>query len=161
MPNIAVVLKEEIARLARKELRAEVEPLRKAITALKQDATASKKRIKELETELRQVKKLTQKGAVVGSSDIDEGTVRGARFSAKGLASNRRRLGLSAEDFALLAGATAQSIYAWERGSATPRSDSIAAIAGLRGIGKREVAQRLGALKAEAARAPVGTSSKK
>lgn len=163
MPNIAVVLKEEIARLARKELRAEVEPLRKALTALKQDAAASKKRIKELETELRQVKKLTQKGAVVGSSDsdIDGSPVRGARFSAKGLASNRRRLGLSAEDFALLVGSTAQSIYAWERGSATPRSDSIAAIAGLRGIGKREVAERLGTLKAEAARAAVGTGSKK
>lgn len=160
MPNIASVLKEEVARLARKELRAELEPLRKAVAALKQDSAASKKRIKDLEAELRQYRKQVQKGSVAASSDADAGTARGFRFSAKGLASNRHRLGLSADDFALLVGTTAQSIYAWERGT-TPRSDSLAAIASLRGIGKREAAKRLIALRADAAGSAASTKSTK
>lgn len=151
MPNIAVVLKEEIARLARKELRAEVEPLRKAVAALRQDGAASKKRIKELEAELRQYRKQAHKRSAAAIANVEAGTAaQGVRFSAKGLASNRRRLGLSAEDFALLAGTTPQSIYAWEKGT-TPRADGLAAIASLRGIGKREAAERLSALKSGAA----------
>jgi DNA-binding transcriptional regulator YiaG len=65
------------------------------------------------------------------------------RFRASGLASNRKRLGLSAELFGKLVGATGQSVYAWEAGKTVPRGRSLAAIASLRGIGKKEVAKRL------------------
>jgi DNA-binding transcriptional regulator YiaG len=63
------------------------------------------------------------------------------------MAANRKRLGLSAADFGLLVGATGQSIYAWETGKAKPRPKALAAIAALRGIGKREVDARLAGLK--------------
>lgn len=69
------------------------------------------------------------------------------RFSAKGMAANRRRLELSAEDFGLLVGTSGQTIYAWESGKTQPRPGHIAAIAALRGIGKREVTARLAELK--------------
>ncbi len=74
-------------------------------------------------------------------------TAESFRFRASGMASNRKRLGLSAADFGLLVGASGQSVYAWEQGKARPRGKSLAAIAALRGIGKREVAERLAALK--------------
>jgi len=64
------------------------------------------------------------------------------------MASNRKRLGLSAADFALLVGATGQSVYAWEAGKAKPRGEMLKAIAALRHVGKREVAARLAELKA-------------
>jgi len=76
--------------------------------------------------------------------DAEEG---GHRFRAAGLASNRQRLGLSAADYGLLVGTTGQSIYAWEQGRAKPRAKNLAAIAALRGIGKKEVAAKLGVLK--------------
>ena len=63
------------------------------------------------------------------------------------MAANRKRLGLSAADFGLLVGATGQSIYAWETGKTKPRPQALAAIAALRGIGKREVEARLASLK--------------
>ena len=69
------------------------------------------------------------------------------RFRASGMASNRKRLGLSAADFGLLVGASGQSIYAWEQVKARPRGKNLAAIAALRGVGKREVVERLAALK--------------
>jgi hypothetical protein len=38
-------------------------------------------------------------------------------------------------------------VYSWERGKSKPRAANLVAIAALRGIGKREVATRLDALK--------------
>ena len=64
------------------------------------------------------------------------------------MAANRKRLGLSAADFGLLVGATGQSVYAWESGKAKPRSEALAAIAALRGIGKLEAEAGLAAVKA-------------
>lgn len=63
-------------------------------------------------------------------------------------ASNRKRLGLSAAQFALLIGTTQQSIFGWESGKTQPRAKFLPAIAELRGVGKREVAERLAKLEA-------------
>ena len=65
------------------------------------------------------------------------------------MAENRKRLGLSAADFGLLVGATGQSIYKWETGKAKPGPQALAAIASLRGIGRREVEARLEKLKGQ------------
>lgn len=149
MPNLASVLKSEVARLARKELRAETEALKKTVSSQRAELVALKRRMQELEKVVRAVGKAKEKPAAgprvsaARESTADEGV----RFSAKGMASNRRRLGLSAADFGLLVGATGQSVYQWEAGKSKPRAKSLGAIAGLRGIGKKEVAARLAALK--------------
>jgi predicted transcriptional regulator len=65
------------------------------------------------------------------------------RFVAKGLRSQRVRLGLSASDVGTLVGVSAQSIYNWESGDTRPRDEQIARLAVLRGLGKREVQARL------------------
>ena len=69
------------------------------------------------------------------------------RFSAKGFASLRRRLGVSAREFGLLVGASAQSIYNWDVGKTRPRARHLAAVAVLRGMGKHEVTKRLASLR--------------
>ncbi len=65
------------------------------------------------------------------------------RFTAKGLRSQRKRLGLSAAEYAKLVGVTSQAIYQWERETAHPRKKQIAILAALRGIGKKEALARL------------------
>lgn len=85
------------------------------------------------------------KAALRASGDDEDGGQ--FRFRAAGMASNRKRLGLSAADFGLLVGASGQSVYAWETGKSRPRAQNLAAIAALRGVGKKEVASRLAALK--------------
>jgi DNA-binding XRE family transcriptional regulator len=146
MPNIASVLKAEIVRLARKELRSEVDSIRRALAAARAESAALKRRVSELERSLRQSAR-TARARPPSSSPVVEGN--GAdtyRFRASGMASNRKRLGLSAADFGLLVGASGQSVYAWEQGKARPRGKNLAAIAALRGIGKRGVVERLAAL---------------
>lgn len=68
------------------------------------------------------------------------------RFSAKGFAKHRQRLGLSAQDFGSLIGASALSVYKWEKGEVRPRDKHVQAIAAIRMLGKREAAARLAAL---------------
>lgn len=146
MPNIAVVLKGEIARIARKEIRAETEEFRKASAQYRSHIAALRRRVDQLERDLKRASKVHgAAGPATGASQEDEtqGKAAARRFSATRLAAQRRKLGLSAADFAALLGVSGQSVYKWEHGEARPRARQIEAIAALRGIGKREAAQRL------------------
>ena len=147
MPNIATILKAEIARVARKELRAQTDSLKKALAASRSEIAALKKRVQELESGMKRVSAAARKATPAVTVDAASEESSGLRFRAAGMAANRKRLGLSAADFGLLVGTTGQSIYAWETGKSKPRSQNLAAIAALRGIGKTEVSAKLEALK--------------
>jgi DNA-binding transcriptional regulator YiaG len=142
MPNIASVLKDEIARIARREVRRETESLKKAATTHRSEIAALKRRAQALEQALRRALK-RRDGAAEPASDGDERTL---RFRPKGLATLRERLGISARECGLLLGVSGQSIYLWESGRARPRGKHLEGIAALRKAGKREVAARLEAL---------------
>ena len=145
MPNFASVLKDEIARVARKELRAEVEPLKKALNICRKDMTSLKRRAVELEREVHRLRKEAAKGSKVSSPKTLETPNTRTRFSAKGLLAQRTRLGLSAEECGLLVGASGQSIYNWEAGKVRPRDRHIAAIAALKNLGKKSAISALSA----------------
>ena len=127
MPNIASVLKEEISRLARKELRDEITYVRKVLAAHRSEIAELKRRNADLERTIRHLQKSASQasGATVSSSSEEPGEK--LRFSAKGLATQRQRLGLSAADFGLLVGASGQSIYKWEEGAVRPRAKQLPA----------------------------------
>ena len=144
MANIASLLKSEISRVARKEVRAETLGLKKTAGLYRTEIAALKKRTLALEVELRRLGKAQAKAAP------DEAPARPAqnlRFTAKGLASQRRRLGLSAHDCGLLVGTSGQSIYNWEDGKARPRAKHLPAISALRTMGKKDAAAKLAALR--------------
>jgi len=145
MPNIASILKSEIGRVARKEVRGETLGLKKAVSAYRVEIAALKRRTQALEQELRRLGKATAKVVPVVAKEVSPQKL---RFSAKGLASQRKRLALSAEDCGLLAGASGQSIYNWEQGKARPQAKHVRAIASLRTMSKREAAARLVSLRA-------------
>ena len=67
------------------------------------------------------------------------------RFRVAGFANLRKKWGLSAAEMGQLLGVSAQSVYHWESGKSRPRAAQLAAIAAVRGLGKREVAARLAA----------------
>lgn len=154
MPNLASVLKCEVTRLARKELRQGLESLRKALAGRRTEIAALKRRIAELEKQVKDFKKKSGRGGApraTASADVQAAdTALGLRFRAAGVASNRKRLGLSAHDFGMLVGATGQSVYQWEHGNSKPRPQNLTTIAALRGLGKKEVAARLAEIKAGA-----------
>lgn len=144
MANIAVVLKDEITRLARRALKAELDALRKAGTSYRSDIAALKRRVADLEKGRKALERQVGAEAAPSKSTANgETPEKSLRFSAKRLRAQRKKIGFSAEDFARLLGVSAQSIYNWETGKATPRRQQLEAIASLRGIGKREALARL------------------
>ncbi len=158
MPNIASLFKDEIIRVARKEIRSEVANLRKAVTAHRSDIAALKRRALDLEKEIRGLLKSTPKTVSRVASD---GPQKPIRFSANGLASQRKRLALSADECGLLVGASGQSIYNWEAGKVRPRASHLAAIAALKTLGKKAVTARLSELRGTADKAaPSAPASK-
>jgi len=137
MPNIAVLLKSEISRLAKKAVRKEVAPLRKITAGYRREIAQLKRMLASLN---RTTKQLAKPRASAEVSTDHEPPI---RFVAKGLISLGKRLGLSADELARLLGVSMQSVYNWERKKTTPRKEQIAAIAELRGIGKKEAHERL------------------
>ncbi|OIQ98615.1 helix-turn-helix protein [mine drainage metagenome] len=135
MANIASVLKDEIVRLARKEIRTETAGFKKASVQYRSEIAALKRRVVTLEQQLSRLGKTTTKRDEIKAESITETKV---RFVAKGFKTLRQRLGLTAGEMGKLLGVSAQSIYSWEAGNSSPRKLQLAKIAMLRGMGKRE-----------------------
>ena len=144
MPNIATILKHEISRVARREVRGETQSLKKAAGAHRAEIAALKRRTHALEQQLRRLSRISAKLAPADENEASSDT---RRFSAKGLASQRKRLGLSAHDCGLLLGVSGQSIYNWEEGKARPRAKHLPAVAALRTLGKKAATAHLESLK--------------
>ncbi len=108
MSSIATLLKAEISRINRREIRTEVLPLRKASAAYRREIAALKREVQGLR---RQTSLLVKRTTTQAKAVDAEGSTSPLRFVAKGLRSLRTRLGLSAPDLARLLGVSDQSIY--------------------------------------------------
>ena len=143
MPNILPSLNEHIRRLARREIRAQTSSTKRATAHYRRDIAALKRLVKQMTSRLAYLEKHGGQGNVRGSAGTAEEPPANTRFRADGLRSHRSRLGLSAKDFGALVGVSALTIYNWEAGKARPRKKQLAALIGIRGIGKREAEKRL------------------
>ena len=146
MSNVASVLKEEISRISRKEIRRETSSLKKSSTTHRSEIAALKRRVQALERQLRRAGREGQSSPPPAANEdlVSPGT----RFSARSIAAQRKRLGLSAAECGLLIGASAQSIYNWEEGKARPRAQHLPAIFALRNLGRRQANEILETRKA-------------
>lgn len=144
MPNVGSVLREEITRLSRREVRKQTEHTKKISAQHRHHIAALNRKVIELQ---RKVAQLTRQVSGPQHSSVSASgngpTAPKIRFVANGLRSHRNRLGLSAGDFGKLIGVSANSVYAWESGVTTPRREQVAKIAQVRGMGRRAALQRL------------------
>ncbi len=149
MPNLAAVLKQEIARLARRESRSQMKGLRKASAQFRRDIARLKRDASGLSAEIARLKRGVGKAAAPQPSDSDAATV---RFRAQGVASHRKRLKISAAEYGKLVGVTGHTIYKWEHGASRPRRAQLTALASMRRVGRREALARLKQMRVPAAR---------
>ncbi|MCE5327945.1 MAG: helix-turn-helix domain-containing protein [Planctomycetaceae bacterium] len=145
MPNIMKVLKEEITRLARKEMKAGVVPLQKENARLKRVAASLKRRVSALERQSRILNRhVATSPAAKGS--VDEKTLDRMRVTGKMMSRLREKLGLTQAMFGKLMGVSGQQVYQYERksGSLRLRKETRAMLAKVRRMGKRDARQALG-----------------
>jgi len=145
MSNLASILKQEISRLARKEVRAAAEGTRKTIARLRADIATLKNRVKELESQIAHIQ---SHGANAPIPVLDKSAT--IRFSPKAIRAHRKRLGFSAEHYAKLLGVSMQTVYHWEQGKSRPRQAQLQRLAIVRQMGKREAGKQLAAAEAKA-----------
>lgn len=142
MPNIARMLKDEILRLARKELRSSVK-------TVKADCMALKAQVRDLRAQVAALEKsaAAKPGSVaaVASVPVKGQTPASMRFSSKTLRALRHRLGVSQKEMGKLVGLSAQAVYLWEckGGDLRLRNDTRQALLKLKAMGRREVAKLL------------------
>jgi DNA-binding transcriptional regulator YiaG len=142
VPNIASVLKEEISRIARKEMRGQLEPLRKAVAQQRRDIAALKREREALQREVRALKKRANAERKPAAA-TDDGSARQIRFSPVWLRNHREKLGLSQQQYGALVGVSGNTIWNWETGNALPRAAQRERLAAVRGIGKRAALEAL------------------
>ncbi|MEM1208523.1 MAG: helix-turn-helix domain-containing protein [Planctomycetota bacterium] len=144
MTTFAAAFKDEIRRLARKEIKEQTEAMRKQVTGYRAQIAAMKREMADQQRQIKALEKAVAKGdgSLVGNGEAEEAGQQ-IRFSPAGFASHRERLGLSAADMGRLLGVTGQSVYAWEQERSRPRRKQLEAIAEVRAMGKREAISRL------------------
>jgi DNA-binding transcriptional regulator YiaG len=140
MPNMATVIKDEIIRLARKEVRKEVEGLKSASARYRSEIAGLKRRVADLEKKHVRLEKAGPKKAT--PTVMGEETTQ-LRFSANRFIAQRQKLGVSAREMGALLGVSAQAIYIWEAGRSRPRQQQLAAIAALRKLSKKQAQAQL------------------
>jgi DNA-binding transcriptional regulator YiaG len=139
MPNLAQTLKQEISRIARKEVRDDIAALRKAVTAHRSEIAALKRTVKELGTQLRMAQKAVRRAAPVVVEHKDAGRPgRKPSFSAERLKAKRQALGMNQVQMAQLLGISSLSLWKWESGQVTPRPSMLERYFAAMKMGKRE-----------------------
>jgi len=147
MADLAGALKEEIRRLARKEIKAETGATKQAVAQYRREIASLKRQVAEQQKKIAFLEGQEKKR--IEEPQADEEAVESARFSPRSVAAQRKRLGLSAADYGKLVGVSPLTIYNWEKGKTRPRQEQLAALVAVRGIGKREALKRLELLEGE------------
>ena len=137
MANLAATLKSEISRVARKEVRAETDDLRKLVSAQRSAIAALKRELAELRKEIKQGN--SPKKPPAGNFDAAPNQDTKRRFSATRLAAHRKKTGLSAADYGALAGISDQSIYHYEQGKARPHADVVRRLSMLKELSQKQL----------------------
>jgi len=131
MGKMESALRDEIARLARKEIRTALAPV------LKQ--------LKELKDGQRTLRRATAKGvtpAKVKPANIElpsQGEADAARIGPRWIKALRKRNKISQQQLADLVGVSMSAVGSWEYGRAKPAGENKARLVALRKMGKRDV----------------------
>lgn len=139
MGKVETVIKSEIVRLARRELRKIAVPLGRDVRSLKSTISQLRKTVSALErfTALQRKE--------MGGKKLLEATpeeVKISRFSPRLIRSLRKKLRISQRELASLAGVTVGAIHQWESGMFKPSPKKKIVLVALRKLGRRD-ARRL------------------
>lgn len=148
MPNIAVLLKDELRRLARREIKANTSSTKGAVAQFRRDIARLKRQVRAQEKEIAVLKAQERKRLSQPQTQEDD-ELNGIRHSARSVRSQRKRLKLSAADFGKLVGVSGITVYNWEHGKGRPRQGRLAALVAVRKMGRREALATLATMTEE------------
>ena len=141
MAKLEAMLKDAIARGARRQARRVTLPLRREVFRLRRKVAELHGAVTTLRRSEAGWKRIMEAAPAV--PPVSEAEVKAARLSPRLVQSLRKRLGLSQMALARLVGVSAPAVTHWEAGESAPTGQNRAALVGLRKVGKREVKEML------------------
>jgi len=134
MPNLSQLLKAEISRISRHEIKTAFKPLHGSIVSLKKNIVELKRKVADLEAENRRLQSLNKKVQDQVPEAAPE-EMDSARIKAKTIRKLRDKLGLSQQQFARLIGISSQNVFVMEhkQGRLRFRGDTLKNILASRG----------------------------
>jgi DNA-binding transcriptional regulator YiaG len=143
MANVLQALKEEIGRVAKRELKKDMVRIRQDTIWLKKNVADLKRRVVVLEREnrlLRAKSTRLEKETAPAAENLEK-----MRVTGKMIRSLRKRLGIAQVELGQLLGVSGQSVYQWERKDdrLRLRETTKTALQRVRQMGKREVQAEL------------------
>jgi DNA-binding XRE family transcriptional regulator len=147
LARIEAMIKDAIARGARKQVRKATGPLRRDMRRLRQA-------VRELRVELGALRDVAARwqdsvGGRGWQPSVTEKEAQAARLSPRLIRKARERLGLSQAAVARLVGVSPAAVVQWEQGKAAPGGRNRAAVVGLRRLRRRQVRRILASLPAD------------
>ncbi|OGP69078.1 MAG: hypothetical protein A2169_02610 [Deltaproteobacteria bacterium RBG_13_47_9] len=149
MGKVEGIIKSEILRLAKREIKKISAPLCQDIRSLKYAVSQLRKTVAALERVAAHQQKEVSKAKVPFVATPEE--IKISRFSPRLIRSLRRQLGITQKELATLAGITVGAVQQWESGKFKPKAENKKVIVALRKLGKRHVRKLLDEKRAERA----------
>ena len=129
------VIKDEMVRLARREMKKSFVRLSRDVRSLKSVVSKLRKAVWGLQRFVAQRAKEAKGKALLEASPEE---VKKSRFSPRLMKTLRKRLGVSQKEMATLAGVSVGAIYQWEKGAFDPRDEKRRVLVALRKLGRRD-----------------------
>ena len=139
MAKIESVIKAEIVRLAKREMRSAFLPMKREVRQMSIRVSGLSKAITSLNRLTKDLGLEKRKPKLEAS--LEE--VKTSRLTPERIRGLRKKLGISQREMGILTGASLGAVLSWERGKFKPRGDKKTALVALRKLGKRSVKELL------------------
>ena len=150
MAKFETMIKSEMVRLAKREVRKICVPLRSDVWSLKSAVSQLHKSVLMLQRITASQQKELEKGKMLLEAPPEE--VKESRFSPRLIKSLRGHLAITQKELAILTGVTVGAVHLWESGRFKPSMKKKAVMVALRKLGRREVRKLLEGKKTEVAK---------
>ena len=141
MGKVGAIIKSEIIRLARREMRKVSVPLGRDVRILKGTASQLRKSVSPLERFAVQKQKELARREIRLEAPPEE--IKKSRFSPRLIRSLRKKLRITQKELAFLIGVTVVAVQKWEAGKFQPKTGKKARLAALRKLSRSDVKKLL------------------
>jgi transcriptional regulator with XRE-family HTH domain len=145
MGKIESMIKSEIQRLARREIRSTFRPLKREVRSMRLKLSGLMKGFGTLN---RITKEQVQRASAQFKLESSPEEIKIARFSPARIRALRLKKGLSQKELGMLVGVSMGTVVLWEKGKITPKAERKGALIALRKLKKREIKRILAEKKA-------------
>jgi DNA-binding transcriptional regulator YiaG len=137
MGKVEKIIKSEVLRLAKREVRSFFLPLRREVRTMRLKLSTLSKNFAVVDRMAKERMRQEESKKLQLEASAEE--VKASRFTPERIRNLRRRLGISQKALAILVGVTVGAVGLWEKGKFHPAANKKAVLVALRKLSKREV----------------------